>query len=286
MKRTLLIAGLSLILSATLAFAQGMDSASEKAVQITQGPNVTNITGNSATMNWTTNSPGANHVKYRVAGSNSAWKSAYHTGGGTNHSLQLTGLQPGQTYEWQILTRDGDVRTSGQFQSAATATGTAPDVNAAGAPPAAGAAPGTPATPASAHVPVYRLDNSRTGGHLYTTTNSVSAPGFSPVGVSYYVASGQDSGTIPLYHLVGARGDNFYTTNADERNAVMGQGYQDQGVLGYVATTQVPGTQPLHRMYNGSNGQHFYTASPTDVTQATQNGYKDEGIAGYVWTQP
>ena len=139
MKRTLTLLGLGLMLSAPVVFAQKpMDQASEKAVQITQGPTISNITGNSATINWTTNSAGANHVRYRVAGSNSAWKSAYAAGGGTNHSLQLTGLEPGKTYEWQILTRDGDLRTAGQFQSAATANGTAPDVNAnAGGVPAA-----------------------------------------------------------------------------------------------------------------------------------------------------
>ena len=89
MKRTLTLLALGLMLSAPVAFAQKpMDQASEKAVQITQGPTISNITGNSATINWTTNSAGANHVRYRVAGSNSAWKSAYASGGGTNHSLQ------------------------------------------------------------------------------------------------------------------------------------------------------------------------------------------------------
>src|SRR5690242_6910929 len=146
MKRTLTLVGLSLILLAAPLFAQKpMDDANEKAVKITSGPSITNITGNSATINWTTSSAGANHVRYRVAGSNGEWKSAYHPGGGTSHSLQLTGLEPGKTYEWQILTRDGDLRTAGQFQTAATAAGTAPDVNAgstasagAPAPPGAG----------------------------------------------------------------------------------------------------------------------------------------------------
>ena len=102
-----------------------------------------------------------------MAGSNSAWKSAYAAGGGTSHSLQLTGLEPGKTYEWQILTRDGDLRTAGQFQSAATANGTAPDVNAN-----AGAAPASPA-PGSADtsngkVALYRSANSTGNLHLYT----------------------------------------------------------------------------------------------------------------------
>jgi purple acid phosphatase-like protein len=94
-----------------------MDQKSEKAVHITQGPTVENVTGNSATITWTTDKPGANHVRYRVAGSNREWKSAYHSGGGTTHNLQLTGLQASKTYQWQILTRDGDVRQQGQFQT-------------------------------------------------------------------------------------------------------------------------------------------------------------------------
>ena len=197
MKRTLMLLGLGLMLSAPIAFAQKpMDQASEKAVQITQGPTISNITGNSATINWTTNTAGANHVRYRVAGSNSAWKSAYASGGGTNHSLQLTGLEPGKTYEWQILTRDGDLRTAGQFQSAATANGTAPDVNAN-----AGAAPASPA-PGSADtsngkVPLYRSANSTGNLHLYTSNaGEQNSNGFHAEGITGYLLPSQGSGTV------------------------------------------------------------------------------------------
>jgi hypothetical protein len=118
MKRTLTLLGLSLMLLAAVAFAQHpMDSGNEKAVRIVEGPRIDNITGRSATIDWTTSSAGANHVRYRVAGSNQPWQSAYHQGGGTHHSLQLTGLEPGRTYEWEILTRDGDLRKNGRFQT-------------------------------------------------------------------------------------------------------------------------------------------------------------------------
>src|ERR1051326_6376286 len=156
MKRTFTFLGLLLMLSAAPLFAQKpMDTANEKAVQITSGPSITNITGSTATINWSTNSPGANHVRYRIAGSNEAWKSAYHSGGGTNHSLQLAGLQPGKTYEWQIRTRDGYLRTAGEFQT--PNSGTAPDVNASAPTPAASAPPpaGT-SNPSIAKVPLYR----------------------------------------------------------------------------------------------------------------------------------
>src|SRR5882757_1435548 len=192
MKRTLTLLGLGLMLSAPVAFAQkSMDQANEKNVQITQGPTITNITGNSATINWTTNSAGANHVRYRVAGSNSAWKSAYASGGGTNHSLQLTGLEPGKTYEWQILTRDGDLRTAGQFQSAATANGTSPDVNAN-----AGAAPAAPARgsgdTSNGKVPLYRSANSTVNLHLYTSNaGEQNSNGFHAEGLTGYLLPSQ-----------------------------------------------------------------------------------------------
>ncbi|HET9280990.1 MAG TPA: fibronectin type III domain-containing protein [Candidatus Angelobacter sp.] len=125
MKRIFTIVGLSLMLLGAAAWAQkpdqqksrAIDSKAEKAVHITQGPNVSNISGNAATINWSTNINGANHVRYRIAGSHDEWQSAYHQGGGTTHTLELTGLQSHKTYEYQILTRDGDVRKQGEFQT-------------------------------------------------------------------------------------------------------------------------------------------------------------------------
>jgi hypothetical protein len=211
MKRTLTLLGLGLMLSAPVAFAQKqMDQANEKAVQITQGPSITNISGNTATINWNTNSSGANRVRYRVAGSKSAWKTAEHAGGGTSHTLQLTGLEPGKTYEWQILTTDGDMRTSGQFQSAATANGSAPDVNAnaaAGAP-----AQGAGDTISGTKVPLYRSVSNTNGGHLYSTTANDQAGSYKSEGIAGYLMSSQVSGTQPLYRLSNSKGDTLLTT--------------------------------------------------------------------------
>jgi uncharacterized protein DUF5648/purple acid phosphatase-like protein len=286
MKRTLMLLGLGLMLSAPVAFAQKpMDQASEKAVQITQGPTISNITGNSATINWTTNTAGANHVRYRVAGSNSAWKSAYAAGGGTNHSLQLTGLEPGKTYEWQILTRDGDLRTAGQFQSAATANGTAPDVNAN-----AGAAPASPA-PGSADtsngkVPLYRSANSTGNLHLYTSNaGEQNSNGFHAEGITGYLLPSQGSGTAPLYRMTGSNGDTLLTQASNERSAMQAHGYRDDGVIGYIATSQAPGTLPLYRLSSPDGSAHFYTASASEKSQFQSQGWKDEGVVGYLWQQ-
>lgn len=88
----------------------------ERAVQITQGPSVTDVTGTSATVKWTTNNVSSNHVRYRPA-SGGEWKSGPQHPGSKDHSVHLSGLTPGTKYEYQILTRDGDVRSSGQFET-------------------------------------------------------------------------------------------------------------------------------------------------------------------------
>jgi hypothetical protein len=273
MKRNLSLLAFVLSLISLAAFAQTstMDSAKEKNVQITQGPTVTNITGTSATINWTTDKKAANHVKYRVA--NEAWKSAYTAGGSTNHSAQLTGLQPGQTVDWQILTQDGDVRTSGQFQTASTATGTAPDVNAS----SAAGNTGTPGATGT-KVPLYRFVSTNSDAHTYST--STSAPsGFRQEGTAGYVMQSQVPGTVPLYSLTNGS-DSMLSTNPSEG------GYQNSGIVGYIATSQQPGTVPLYRMVNTKDGKHFATADTQEHSQVLgSGGFRDDGTLGYIWQQ-
>lgn len=274
MKNKWTIAGLSLLFFTAMVWAQTntMDQASEKNVQITQGPTVNNISGNSATIQWTTNKTAANHVKYRIANSGT-WQSAYNPGGSTNHSLQLTGLQPGQTYEWQILTRDGDVRTSGQFQTAATANGSAPAVSATNPTSPSGAAP------AGADVPLYRYVSSNSDEHLYSTSASAPQPGFNSEGVAGYLMGLQGPGTVPLYALKSST-DEMLSTNATEGAGT----FQNAGGLGYIATSQQPGTVPLYRMVNTKDGKHFETASAQEHAQVLANGtMRDDGIIGYIW---
>ncbi len=286
MKRTFTLFAMTLLLLAAPMFAQRpMDQANEKAVQITSGPNITNISPTSATINWTTNSAGANHVRYRIAGSNDQWQSAYHAGGGTSHSLQMTGLQPGKTYEWQILTRDGDLRTAGQFQT--PTSGTAPDVNASSSTPVS-APTSSGASPTAAKVPLYRAVSTSNGGHLYTTNASEqSSSAFKPEGTVGYVASAQIDGTNPLYRLVNGSGDYTLTTDPNARTAAMAHGYQDNGIEGYVANSQQAGTQPLYQLVTADGKRHFYTTNQGEHDQLIAQGqWKEQGVVGYVWTTP
>jgi hypothetical protein len=93
------------------------EEAMEKSVHITSGPNVANLTGTSATLQWETNKNAASDVHYNCGGGKD--KIAYERGGSTNHSVTLTGLKPNSTCTWKIMTREKEVRKEGQFQTPA-----------------------------------------------------------------------------------------------------------------------------------------------------------------------
>jgi hypothetical protein len=92
------------------------EEAAENSVHITSGPTVANLTGTSATLEWTTNKNAANDVHYNCGGKD---KIAYAKGGSTNHAITLSGLKPSTTCTWKIMTREKEVRKEGQFQTPA-----------------------------------------------------------------------------------------------------------------------------------------------------------------------
>jgi hypothetical protein len=291
MKRRLTLLGLSLMLSAVMAFAQRpMDDENERRVRIVRGPEIVNVTDDSATINWTTNFSGANHVRYRVAGSNDAWQSAYHQGGGTSHSLQLTGLQPGRTYDWQILTRDGDLRTSGQFQTARR------DYR-GGDRDRDRDRDGDrdhdwdrdrryDARDYANRVALYRASNRDGSIHLYTTNgNQQNSRGFHAEGTTGYILTSPRRGTVPLYRMYGPNGDMLLTVEQDAVAKMRSYNYRDDGILGYVAATQMPGTQVLFALVNQDGSLHFFTTSERERRQFLRRGWQELGPAGYIWTQ-
>ncbi len=145
--------GLALVAGgAHAAVAQVSNAAqekAEKAVQITEGPSVVQITGNHAVLKWKTNNIAANNVQYRPT-SGGEWKKGWVKQGSKEHWIPLRNLTPNTTYEYQILTRDGDVRTSGQFKTAATGNGKMPDVNGGSAASPGGSSAGSSASKESA----------------------------------------------------------------------------------------------------------------------------------------
>lgn len=91
------------------------EEAAEKSVHITSGPTVINLSPTSATIHWATNKNAATDIHYGYGGGHE--KIAYEKGGSTNHSVTLTGLKPGQTYTYKIMTREKEVRFQGTFHT-------------------------------------------------------------------------------------------------------------------------------------------------------------------------
>ncbi len=292
MKRTVTLLGLSLMFLATVAFAQREGEG--KHVRFSQGPDITNITGENATMSWASENNRADQVRFREAGSNYGWQSASAGGGGTSRVARLRGLRPGRTYEWQILERDGDLLGSGQFRTANRRHDRAPDVLAASYRENdrndnrdrdhdnQGRGPGGRDNGGNL-VPLHR-GVERNGAHMYSTNpDDFAGGGYRSEGATGSLMGSQERGTTPLYRMVSSDGDTFLTSNAEQRDGAISQGYRDMGIVGYIATSQLPGTTPFFRLYNPSSHQHLFTTSEQEQNEALHHGWNDESIAGYIW---
>jgi hypothetical protein len=288
------------------AYAQTAQDKAEQNVTITQGPTITNITGISATAKWTTDKVAANQVKYRPV-SGGSWKSEFESQGSKDHQLQLSGLQPNTTYEYQIMTRQGNVRTSGQFKTASTASGTAPDVQGTGGTMSSGAPSSTSPTSASSsgssgniapnanftpnapngRVTLYRALNPANNAHIYVTSQGQIPSNFKPEGIAGYLIGRQAASTVPVYAMSHPNGDFLYTTNSAERESARGLGYTDAGIIGYIASNQQKDTVPLYRMMlkTPAGNMHFYTSDPNERNTVVAQGAIDEGTVGYVWSR-
>ena len=104
MKRTFVVLGL---LAAFCLFCAAQPQSSlgsnSSAVQITNGPGVDNITPTSAEVFWNTNAPSAAIVRYGTD-EDKLTQTARATAGQTDHKVQLSNLQPGTTYFFQVET--------------------------------------------------------------------------------------------------------------------------------------------------------------------------------------
>ncbi len=277
------------------------DKDKSQAVRITNGPVIESVSSNSVTVAWSTNTGGSSVVQYGTDPNNlsKTEQEPYHEGHGT-HRVKISGLQPGTTYYYKIVSGHGQgtgteaesqvsqFTTSGPGGAGQAAQSQAPSQGQASQPTMGQIMSGQAAgqSPSGTKVPLYRAVNA-SGGHLFTheyseIRNATQNLGYKQEGITGYIMANQQANTSPLYRLLGPNGDHFYTANQNERNQALSQGYKDEGVAGYVANSQLPGTEPLYRMVN-QKGEHFYTTNPSEHQQDMQQGWRDEGIAGYVW---
>jgi hypothetical protein len=124
MKKTILILA-ALLALAPWALAQsnntqaGTQNNTGDNVRITSGPNVVSTTEDSATIRWKTDDLASTNVKYGTDPNNMS-QTQKHSGGARDHNVVLSGLQPGTTYYFAIMTNDGDLRQQGQFTTKGT----------------------------------------------------------------------------------------------------------------------------------------------------------------------
>ena len=93
--------------------AEARDEAAERAVHITNGPNV-NPSSNSATISWDTNKTAATDV-WLMGGGIRGHRTQYVRGGSRTHSVSFGNLKPNTTYTYEIRTREGEFRKQGTF---------------------------------------------------------------------------------------------------------------------------------------------------------------------------
>jgi hypothetical protein len=84
------------------------------------GPEIRNFNGRQGTLYWETDKVAANDVRYGTDPNNMNLR-AYEAGGSRQHSVELSNLQVGQTYYFEIMRRNGSIRQTGQFTLPAAA---------------------------------------------------------------------------------------------------------------------------------------------------------------------
>ena len=99
------VAALSLFCAAQPQYSTGTN---HSGVQITNGPGVDNLTTNSAVVFWNTNVPTGAIVRYGTS-QEKLNQTAQVSPGETDHKAQISNLQPGTIYFFQVEATQGNV---------------------------------------------------------------------------------------------------------------------------------------------------------------------------------
>lgn len=92
---------LMLVLAFALCFVASGAAQQSQNLQITNGPVVESVTGNSAEIAWSTNVNSASVIKYGTD-KNKLDQTAQAPWGGVTHRITLQNLQPNTTYYFQV----------------------------------------------------------------------------------------------------------------------------------------------------------------------------------------
>ncbi len=104
-----------LSLAAVAAFTiWSLGAAAQQNVQITSGPSVQNVNGNSATLTWSTN-VGSSAIVHYGNDPNNLTQTAEAPWSNGQHTVTLNNLQPGQTYYFQVQSGQGQGTGTGMM---------------------------------------------------------------------------------------------------------------------------------------------------------------------------
>ena len=99
---------------------------SDTTVPVISGVSASNITASGATINWTTNEGSDSQVEYRVQGTTAWSATTVNAAIVLDHSLALTGLNAGTTYEYRVKSKDqsGNLATQATISTLTTTSTT------------------------------------------------------------------------------------------------------------------------------------------------------------------
>jgi len=199
-------------------------------------------------------------------------------------------FRPGQTVETAIITVNTDTNVEGNETFFVNLSGASGATIADGQGMATIVDDDPPGSAAA--VPQYRLFNSVTHEHLYTTDtneyNVLGANGWTQEGQAYqmFTSTGVYNGTqvVPLFRLYHPQSQQHLWSTDPNEASVLGEtpDWVYEGINGYMLPGPVAGTVPLYRLFLASLRVHLWTTDQNEYDVLGAGGWVQEGIIGYV----
>jgi hypothetical protein len=131
----------------------------------------------------------------------------------------------------------------------------------------------------------FRLQDPRTGSHLYTDSsteaNRLVSMGWKFESVPFAV-NPQDAFAKNIYRLYNpSQGDYLLTASDQERTSAVAVGYVDQGIIFTSYIEPSFGLEEVYQLFSPTAKDRIYTASEMERSQLQATGYQLEGIAFY-----
>lgn len=145
------------------------------------------------------------------------------------------------------------------------------------------ALPAEKAQAATDYDPTYRLYNSYTGEHFYTTDANeylvLVDAGWDAEGVAWYAPTSSETPVWRLYNSY--TGEHLFTTDENEYEVLASIGWTQEGIAWYASDDESGVT--VYRLYNPYEDAytHLYTIDENEYAELAELGWIQEGVAWY-----